>query len=163
MDSAKRRGAFELRNARFEDHAAIRCLLSEDDLPAQDLSDKAFKHFVVCMVNDAVVGAVGLERYGSSALVRSLVVSDRYRSLGIAAKLLLRIEMRAQESGVTRLFALTTTAQRYLEGKGFVVIERSQVPEAIRASAQFSELCPDSARCFVKPIDRYSSKNKGVA
>jgi len=117
------------------------------------LSDKGFKHFVVCVVNDAVVGAVGLERYGSSALVRSLAVSGRYRSQGIAAKLLLRIEMRAQESGVTRLFALTTTAQRYLEGKGFVVIERSQVPEAIRASAQFSELCPDSARCLVKPID----------
>lgn len=157
MDSARQERACELRNARFEDHEAIRCLLSEDDLPTQDLSDEAFEHFVVCLVNDAIAGVVGLELYESSALVRSLAVSEQYRSQGIAAKLLLRIEMRAQESGVTRLFALTTTAQRYFEGKGFVMIERSQVPEIVRTSAQFSELCPDSARCLVKPINRYSS------
>ena len=163
MDSAKQGGAFELRNARIEDRAAICCLLSEEDLPTQDLSDEAFEHFVVCRVNDVVAGVVGLERHGSSALVRSLVVSGQYRSRGIAARLLLRIERRAQESGVTSLFALTTTAQRYLEGKGFVVIERSQVPEAIRASAQFSELCPDSAHCLVKFINRYPCWNEGVA
>ena len=157
MDSAKQQGAFELRNARFEDHAAIRCLLSEDDLPIEDLLAEAFEYFVVCLVNNVIAGVVGLERYGSSALVRSLAVSEQHRSQGIAARLLLRIEMRAQESGATRLFALTTTAQPYLEGKGFVAIERSEVPEAIRASVQFSELCPDSAHGLVKPIDRYPS------
>lgn len=163
MGIAKRRRTFELRNARFEDHAAIRRLLRAADLPTQDLSDEAFEHFVICRIDDAIAGVVGLELYEPFALVRSLAVSEQYRSQGIAAKLLLRIEMHAQGFGVTRLFALTTTAQRYFEAKRFMVIERSQVPEAIRASAQFSELCPDSARCFVKPIDRYSSKNKGVA
>ncbi|MFC2108845.1 arsenic resistance N-acetyltransferase ArsN2 [Candidatus Bipolaricaulota bacterium] len=153
MDTAKQGGAFELRTARIEDAAAIRCLLSEDDLPTQDLSDEAFEHFVVCLVNDVVAGVVGLERHGFSALVRSLAVSEQHRSRGIAAELLLRIERHAQESGVTRLFALTTTAQRYLERKGFAVIERPLVPEAIRASAQFSELCPHSARCLVKSAD----------
>ena len=76
MDSHKQGKACELRDARIEDHAAIRCLLSEDDLPIQDLSDEAFEHFVVCQVNDVVTGVVGLERHGASALVRSLAVSE---------------------------------------------------------------------------------------
>ena len=95
MDTAKQGGACELRNARIEDAGAIRCLLSEDDLPTQDLSDEAFEHFVVCLVNDVVAGVVGLERHGSFALVRSLAVSEQHRSRGIAAKLLLRIERHA--------------------------------------------------------------------
>lgn len=154
MDTDKQERILELRGARIEDSSAICRVLADADLPTQDLSDESFKHFVVCLVNGAIIGVVGLEKYGSSALVRSLAVAEQHRSQGFAAKLMLRIEMHAQELGVTRLFALTTTAQHYLERKGFIAIERSEVPEAVQASAQFRELCPDSALCLVKSFNR---------
>jgi len=152
MDSARQQSTCKTRNARSEDHADIRSLLSAVGLPTQDLSNERFEHFIVCMADDVVAGVVGLEHYGSSALVRSLAVAEPYRSKGIAVNLLLGIENHARKMGVTMLFTLTTTAQRYLEKQGFVVIERSDVPAEVRASAQFSELCPETARCLAKPI-----------
>ena len=163
MGSVRQQIACKIRNARIEDHADIRSLLSAVGLPTQDLSNERFEHFIVCMADDVVAGVVGLEHYGSSALVRSLAVAEPYRSKGIAVKLLLKIERHARQMGVTMLFTMTTTAQRYLEKQGFVVIERSEVPEDVRGSTQFRQLCPETAVCLAKPVWQRCLESEGVA
>ncbi|MFC2079504.1 arsenic resistance N-acetyltransferase ArsN2 [Candidatus Bipolaricaulota bacterium] len=163
MDRAKQTRSLELRNAQRGDYEAICLLLSRANLPTRDLSHDSFEHFLVCVNGEAVVGVVGLESYGASALARSLAVDVRHRSQGVAARLLREVEGRALNLGVTRLFALTLTAQRYLEQKGFDEMDRACVPEEIRATAQFSQLCPESARCLVKSIHRHPIQQEGVA
>ena len=161
MDRSRHQGSLTFRDATSNDHAAICSLLASEVLPTLDLSENALASFIVCEDGPAVVGVVGLELHGSSALLRSLAVTRQVRSQGIAAQLILRIESCARQLGVSRLFALTTTAQCYLEGKGFVLIERDQVPVEVRASTQFRELCPASAACLVKWIESTASNDEG--
>jgi len=47
--------------------------------------------------------------------------------------------------GLAALYALTTTAPGFFVGLGFSVADRSDVPPAVRASPEFSSICPDTA------------------
>jgi amino-acid N-acetyltransferase len=46
---------------------------------------------------------------------------------------------------VKALYLLTTTAERYFPSFGFATISRNEVPEPVRASAEFRNVCPVSA------------------
>jgi len=50
------------------------------------------------------------------------------------------------------LYLLTTTAQAFSAKLGFAASERSEVPSAIAATAQFRSLCPSTAACMVKDV-----------
>lgn len=152
MNQEKGNGSYRIRNAYADDHEIIRSLLREAGLPTEDLLDDAFRHFIVCVCDEVIVGAVGLEQYGVAALIRSLVVAKSHRSHRIATRLLSEIETRALALGSSTLFSLTTTARQWLEGHGFNEVDRNRVPEAIRGSSQFRDLCPASATCLAKTI-----------
>lgn len=70
----------------------------------------------------------------------------------MGARLLQDVERRAPGLGIEALFALTTSAQMFLENHGFTPIERNRISVALQASDQFSELCPESARCLAKTL-----------
>ena len=152
MNREKEERSCRIRHAHVDDHEIIRSLLSECSLPTKDLLDDAFEHFIVCILDEAIVGVIGLEQYGADALIRSLAVAKAHRSHGIATRLLSEIETQAFALGSVTLFALTTTVRQWLERHGFSVVDRSRVPEAIRVSPQFRELCPASAPCLAKTI-----------
>lgn len=99
-----------------------------------------------------LLGLVGLERYGTFGLVRSLAVSPNHRGKGLGGKLLSAMEQFAVEKNVQQLFLLTTTAPDYFVTKGYKKVERKQAPEMIRATPEFSSLCPCSAICVTKRL-----------
>ncbi|MBU1050870.1 GNAT family N-acetyltransferase [Candidatus Bipolaricaulota bacterium] len=152
MTTVQFTGNRNIRPARPDDYVGICSLLQASHLPTQDLLLTRLEHFAVCVIDESLVGVIGLEVYGSQALVRSLAVAQQARSQGIAACLASYAQTRALSMGVCTLFALTTTAQTWLEKQGYAVLDRAQVPDVIRSSAQFRELCPASAVCLAKSI-----------
>ena len=143
---------FELRPARFAEFDAIAALLRSAGLPTEDLDATMLGGFVVVTNGEACVGVVGMEIYGSDALVRSLAIERRHRFLGLGARLLSAIETEARVRGATALYLLTTTAITFFERMGYRPHDRAAVPLSVAATTEFSSLCPDTAHCLWRDL-----------
>lgn len=107
------------------------------------MSDLA--HFLVAERDGAVVAAIGLERYGTVALLRSAVVSPATRGTGLGERLVRELLGSARASAVQELVLLTTTAEHWFRRFGFERIERTDAPLTLHASEEFNGACPASA------------------
>jgi len=141
----------KLRSANSSDLAAVEQLLEASDLPIVGVRDN-FDNFVVAEEDGTIAGAVGLEKYGAFGLLRSAVVSPRYRSGGVGRQLVERLLARAEEAGVDEVYLLTTTAEDYFPKFGFTRTTRTAVPEPVKASAEFRGACPDTAIVMTRRI-----------
>ena len=129
-------------------------LLSEAKLPIEDLNTQTLQNFLVAReVNGAAVGAVGLELYGETGLLRSLVVDASYRGRGLGKQLTNEIEAYARGMGVKTLFLLTMTAADFFPRLGYQVTQRSNVSQPIVETFEFKSACPVSAVCFRKNLE----------
>lgn len=142
-----------LRPARASDLAPVCALLQANGLPPYDLTAGHMRRFVVLDAEGTLVGAVGLEGEGRSALLRSLVVAESLRGRGWGHRLVARVEAAARQEGVTALYLLTTTAEAFFKALGYRSVERDDVPAALRALPEFSSICPSSAACLVRRLD----------
>jgi len=134
----------QIRRAKDSDLVAVERLLAASNLPTDGVRDN-FSSFVVADDNGAITGAIGLEKYGSAALLRSAVVSAESRGSGIGRKLVEQLVRRAEEAGVDELYLLTTTAEDYFPKFGFIRTSRAAVPDSVKSSAEFRGACPDTA------------------
>lgn len=150
----------KLRPARVSDRGAITALLRAADLPADDLDVAMLDAFVVAIQGEACVGVVGLEVYGSDALLRSLAVDRRHRRRGLGARLVTAMETEARARGVTALYLLTTTATTFFGRRGYRAHDRAMVPPSIAATTEFSSLCPDTADCLWRDLNEPMPANK---
>jgi arsenite methyltransferase len=136
-----------VRPARAQDSAAVRALLSAASLPLEGVEERFPEGYAIAVVAEGrgPMGVAGLEVHGGSGLLRSVAVDPRWRGRGVGAALTRdRIEA-AEAQGLTALYALTTTAPDYFSRLGFEIVERSEAPAEIRASHEFSAVCPTSA------------------
>ena len=136
--------ATRVRRATATDAGAVRALLRNAQLPIDGVPDD-LAHFLVAQLGEMVVGAIGLEPYGDSALLRSAVVAPAVRGTGIGDQLVKALIDNARSAGARHLILLTTTAEGWFPRFGFERIERGEVPAAVHASAAFRGACPDSA------------------
>lgn len=141
----------KIREATSRDLDAVESLLATSKLPLDGVKEN-FSNFVVAENKGEIAGAIGLERFGSVALLRSAVVSPDYRGSGVGRRLVERLLERAETEGIEELFLLTTTAEKYFPRFGFARTTRSAVPAAVKASAEFQGACPDSAVVMTRRI-----------
>ncbi|MGH9424311.1 MAG: GNAT family N-acetyltransferase, partial [Thermoanaerobaculia bacterium] len=94
---------------------------------------------------DKLIGAIGVEIYGRTALLRSAVVSQERRAQGIGRALVGELLSKARSASLESVYLLTTTAEPYFESFGFAVVDRSAVPAELNASAELRGACPDTA------------------
>ena len=134
----------KIRNATSSDFPEVERLLLASKLPLEGVKEN-FSSFVVAEEAGTIAGAIGLEKYGSAALVRSAVVSPSSRGTGVGRQLVERVLQRANEEGIDDIYLLTTTAENYFPKFGFTPTTRSAVPESVKASAEFRGACPDTA------------------
>lgn len=125
--------------------AAAKRLLAECHLPSSDLEPRHFEHFFGCGDKEAPQGVVGLELYGPVALLRSLAVAEKARGKGCGRELVAEAERYAWSQGVKEIYLLTTTAERFFSALGYRHAERESAPEEIRATKEFSTLCPSDS------------------
>jgi len=141
----------KIRKATIRDLDAVEGLLSANDLPLDGVKEN-LSGFVVAEEGSRVIGAVGLEKFGSIALLRSAVVSNEHRGSGVGRRLVEQILEYAEKDGIEELFLLTTTAEDYFPRFGFTRTTRSAVPPAVKASAEFRGACPDTALVMTRRI-----------
>ena len=131
---------------------AARGLLAAANLPSSDLTDDQLTSFFYCGPADAPTALIGLEIYGTEALLRSLVVDPSVRSTGLASALVERAETHAAKHGVRTLYLLTTTAEAFFARRGYHRIDRGVAPAAIRSTREFAGLCPASSAFMSKRL-----------
>jgi amino-acid N-acetyltransferase len=97
-------------------------------------------------------GLVGLELYGTDALLRSLVVGENARGNGLGSTLVGHAERYAVTKGVRSVYLLTTTAEAFFKRLGYERIDRSQAPPSIKETREFASLCPASSAFMMKGL-----------
>lgn len=132
------------------DLPAIRWLLEFDGLPSDDLTEELLRHFLVLRDEGQVLGVIGLELHSDVALLRSLVVAEEFRGRNHGAALTSAAESLARRLGIVSVYLLTTSAESFFQSRGYRRISRDAAPPQIRATTQFSALCPSTAVLMVK-------------
>lgn len=127
-------------------------LLRSAGLPTDDLGTANPVDFRTIRRGGRLVGAVAVESHGAAGLLRSLVVADEARGLGLGSRLVEAAEDLARERCLGALYLLTTTAAPFFEAHGYAPVDRAAVPEAVRLSTEFASVCPASAVCLGKTL-----------
>ena len=140
-----------LHTATPQDAERIRILLERAGLPTSDLTSSK-PEFIVAYEDGELIGAGALQRFETSALLRSVAVTAGRRGGGLGRLIVEELERLARATHVTQLVLLTQTAQRFFEHQGYRAIERQSVPQAVQASEEFRSLCPTSATCMSKTL-----------
>jgi amino-acid N-acetyltransferase len=132
--------------------SAVKRLLAESGLPTADISERHLAHFFGCGSTTELLGVVGIEPLGDTALLRSLAVLAARRGSGIGSMLVEHAERFARNEGIGSLYLLTATAEKFFARRGYTRIPREDAPPAIRGTKEFSEICPLSSAFLVKHL-----------
>jgi amino-acid N-acetyltransferase len=135
--------------ATVEDADIVQRLLVRAELPTTGLLDQFPAAYVVARGGGTIVGAAGLETYGRTCLLRSVVVAPEHRGTGLGRALVADRIGAARAQALESVYLLTTTAADYFRSLGFVPAERGTVPAELAASPEFASVCPASASCLV--------------
>lgn len=135
------------RRAEPTDRILIERMLTAAGLPVAGMPEH-LDGFVVAEAGGRPVGTVGLERYGRTALLRSVVVEPEYRGRGVARELVERRLKDAATDGIGSIYLLTTTAAEYFRKFGFQPIGREEVAPDVLVSEEFAEGCCDTAQAM---------------
>ena len=143
--------AASLRPAQAADGGAIAQLLVEAELITDALPDW-IDRFWVAEHGNVLVGVAGIELYRDGCLLRSVAVRPEWRGTGLGRALVERALESARSAGARQAYLLTLTAETWFPRLGFRVIAREDVPESVRASAEFQGACPASAVVMTRPL-----------
>lgn len=130
----------------------VKRLLAESGLPTADITAQHMHHFFGCGPKGKLEGVVGIELCGETALLRSLAVTAAQRGLGLGSGLVEHAEGYAWGKGLKSLYLLTTTAEAFFRRRGYVRIPREEAPTAVKATREFSGICPASSTFMVKQL-----------
>ena len=136
-----------VRPARRDDLPSVSSLLHSADLPTLGVAEH-FGMYLVAEGAAGIVGAIGLEVYGPTALLRSAVVTEKERGQGIGQLLYDELLQKARALKIERLILLTNTAEEYFGTKGFKKIDQASVTGPITTSVEFTGACPSHAACM---------------
>ena len=130
----------------------LKAALTRAGLPADDILTPGLQFWRFSTQDDVPAGFGGIEVHGADALMRSVVTLPPLRARGIGQAIVRALEAEAVVMKCRAVWLLTTTAREFFDRLGYAAVDRADVPGAIRATAQFSSLCPDSATVMVKRL-----------
>ncbi len=136
-----------IRPAKAGDLNDIMNLLKSLQLPIAGVEDH-LRNFSVLLNENVAIGCVGLEVYGSKALLRSLAVTPKMQGMGLGSMLYEAAAETARQRGIDEIYLLTETAERFFSARGFQTISRELVDEKVKSSVEFRAVCPQSAVCM---------------
>lgn len=118
---------FSLREATVDDVGALVALISPLEADgtlvrrSRELLEQEIGRFTVVDHDGVLVGCAALYPFGEdgAAELACLAVMPDYRRAGLGEQLLNRIQQRAREMGLARLFVLTTRTAQWFHERGF--------------------------------------------
>ena len=141
--------------AKRDELPEILALLEECELPKEGLV-LHLSTMLVARKGSEIVGCSALELYQEFALLRSVAVKPFFRKRGLALNLTRAALDLAECYQVTNVYLLTETARTFFSKIGFVCVPRSDVPESIQRSAEFTTLCPDTAMVMTMSLAQHN-------
>jgi amino-acid N-acetyltransferase len=123
----------------------LQLFLMANKLPASDLKIEQAVFVGYYDSADKLVGSGGVEFYGKTALLRSIAVDEKFRGQQLGKTIVEDIITKAKDAKINELYLLTETAHTYFLKKGFQDVSREVVPDIIRQTTEFAEVCPASA------------------
>jgi amino-acid N-acetyltransferase len=135
-----------------DDYDAVSSLLINSKLQISDLTPEALTHFLGIREEATITAVGGIEVYGPVALLRSIAVAGSSKGQGYGLQIVHALEAGARRTGIETLYLLTESADAFFARLGYRHTARDDVPAAIRTTAQFSALCPESAACMAKHL-----------
>jgi len=142
-----------IRDARPGDLTQLTSLLQEASLPTIGVREHLHT-FLVLEEKERIVGSIGLEVYGDTALLRSAVVAGERRNSGLGSTLYETLLERARALGVRRLVLLTNTAEEYFRRKGFRKVDQKSISGPVTTSVEFTGACPSHTACMVYDLPK---------
>ena len=133
-----------MRRATPHDWPKLAALLAMADLPVVG-AEAHLSDFFLAFRDDVLIGSAGLERYGDTALLRSVTVASTERGHGLGQALVQQVLAYAASLEVRQVVLLTTTAADFFLRFGFRPISRAEFPLSAQASVEFQEACPATA------------------
>jgi N-acetylglutamate synthase-like GNAT family acetyltransferase len=109
-------------------------------------------HFFYAEIDGEIIGVIGAVPCGAHALLRSLAVATASRGKGLGSRLVTAAESHALDLGGRGLYLLTLTAEGFFRKQGYQPLPREKAPEALRATTEFTYLCPASSVLMFKPL-----------
>lgn len=150
MDTSSVRSKNTFRKLAATELAALADQLKSASLPHENLAAPHRQYFCLTDQHRQVLGYSGLEHFGETALLRSVVVPLALRGHGHGVDLVERTLNEAKRLGVRNVYLLTTTAAEFFARLEFKSLTREQAPESIRASEEYLLQCPVSASLMVR-------------
>ena len=135
-----------------ESFEAFRSMLKASNLPADDLNfnkDLLVGYFE----GNVLVGTGGLEVYGQFGLLRSLSVKLGIRGKSVGTNITEYLIDEAKRRKLKAIYLLTETARGFFLRLGFNDVPRDSVPEPLKASSEFSHVCPTTATAMMLVLD----------
>ncbi|HEU5289527.1 MAG TPA: arsenic resistance N-acetyltransferase ArsN2 [Cyclobacteriaceae bacterium] len=124
-------------------------ILKNNNLPYQDI--KLENNLFVSYRNEhgKVIGSGGLEFYSAYALLRSVAVDETQRGKSLGKEIVSDLIDRAKNKSIKEIYLLTETAHNFFLKNGFTDVAREDIPTEVKASSEFTSVCPVSATCMV--------------
>lgn len=130
----------------------IKLLLAACELPTSDLAPSSAMVFFTLHADNKLAGVIGLEIHDTVALLRSLAVAPAQRKHDLGKSLVKFAEAYAEKHDIESLYLLTTTAEDFFSKLGYSIASREKAPSSIKATSQFSGLCPSSSAFMSKRL-----------
>ena len=131
--------------AREADLPQVEALLKEAGLPVDGVRDFFPAGYAIAALGNVVIAAAGVEQYGSYGLLRSAVVAENARGMGLGAQLVRDRLQWCRTQRITEVFLLTNTAPAFFAKLGFKEVDRSAIPAEVQAAPEFASICPSTA------------------
>lgn len=139
----------EITPASADDLSDILDLLSEVQLPHDGVAENVHGFLVARNKQSRLVGTIGLERYGTTALLRSAAVASECQKSGLGSRLTEDLLARATSQGVEKVVLLTATASEFFARRfGFCETMRETYDERLAGSAEWKLPRCSSAVCM---------------
>jgi amino-acid N-acetyltransferase len=143
-----------------KDLPAIATLLRNNNLPQSDILTSKVDFILAIADTNIIAGCIGVEQYGVDGLLRSFAVEKTYRNQKVGTELFNALLSFGRGKGIETMHLLTTTAEKYFQAKDFLLSNREAAPAAIKATAEFSSLCPAASAYMYKSIVSIYINNK---
>ena len=138
---------YSIRPAEPADFNFLHELLVANDLPTTGVEPETGDYFVA-VSKKQIVGVIGFEKYGSSAMLRSFAVRSDVRKGGIGNALVKQALEHLKTAGLAPIYLLTNTADQYMINFGFEKISRQDIPPTVLESSALGTICPSSSICM---------------
>ncbi len=119
------------RYATEEDWPEVEALLSASSISVEGIHEH-ITQYIVSRDKAGVLGCIGVDRYGTTGVLRVLAVAQRARSAGLGELLISAIVADVRLRGVESIVLQTTSAAGYFARLGFTPMNPADLPQSVR-------------------------------